>query len=154
MRALVLLLALLACAPTLARADDDTAPHRERLAACIAAAETADALAACRGVAVQPCMDADGGTTLGMMLCLGAEAEVWDAEVLASLARLRAARPDAVAALELTQSAWDTYVESACAYRVILWGDGSGARVELAACYAALNAERAIALRRAEAVAS
>lgn len=154
MRALLLTLTLLACAPTMARADDDMAPHRERLAACIAAAQTADAFAACRNVAADPCLDADGGTTLGMMQCFGAEAEAWADAVQASLTRLRTARPDAADALDQSQLAWDTYVESACSYRVVLWGDGSGARVELAACYAQLHAERAIALRRAEDVAS
>lgn len=147
MRRLLLILALV-FAPLPAHADDDYGVYRERLAVCIAAAQDEDALAACRGAAAQPCHEADGGTTHGMMLCLGAESQVWEETIQASLTRLRAERADVVDALNQTQTDWDAYVESACNYRVALWGEGSGARVELASCHAGLNAERAIALAR------
>ncbi len=141
-------LAALSCSH--ARADEDPDLYAPALQTCIeAAAADADRLAACKGASAEPCISADGGTTHGMVMCFSNEAEVWARAMEESQRRLTVASPETAAALADSQRAWASYRDAQCGYRVALWGEGSGARVELAACIAAMTADRAILLSAA-----
>ena len=139
-------LALTACATTSARADPPDSTYALRIEACVSAAADEAALAACQGVESHPCMEADGGSTHGMVMCLSEEGDAWAVLMDAALQRLASARPETAEALSASQETWNTFREAACNYRVVRWGEGSGARVELASCSASMSADRAIAL--------
>lgn len=142
-----LALGVIACATPDASADLPTITYAERVAACVTAADgDASALNACKGVASQPCMEADGGSTYGLMSCLSEEGGAWQSLMVAAEARLAAARPETAEALTSAQEHWRAYREAECSYAVARWGEGSGARVELAGCMANMVADRAIAL--------
>jgi uncharacterized protein YecT (DUF1311 family) len=87
-----------------------------------------------------------GITTHGMVMCLSDEGAAWEALMEAAVARLSSARPETADALTAAQADWRAFRETECNYRVVRWGEGSGARVELASCMAGLAADRAIAL--------
>lgn len=142
-----LALGITACATPEARADLPEVTYAERVSVCVTAAEgDRAALNACKGAASQPCMDADGGeSTLGMTMCLAEEGSAWEALMNAAQTRL-AQRQETVAALTSAQEQWRAYREAECGYAVARWGEGSGARVELAGCMATMVADRAIVL--------
>lgn len=141
-----LALGITACATPEARADLPEVTYAERVSACVTAAEgDGAALNACKGAASQPCMDADGESTMGMTMCLAEEGSAWEALMNAAQTRL-AQRQETVAALTSAQEQWRAYREAECGYAVARWGEGSGARVELASCMANMAADRAIAL--------
>ena len=142
-----LALGITACATPEAGADLPDVTHAERVSACVTAAEgERAALNACKGAASQPCMEAAGGeSTLVMTMCLAEEGSAWEALMNAAQARL-AQRQETVAALTSAQNQWRAYREAECSYAVARWGEGSGARVELASCMANMAADRAIAL--------
>lgn len=75
------MLTFLALAGALATQEPSEVPLAERVAAvesCVAAAE--DEAERCVGVIDDPCQEAPlGGSTLGMLACLAAETEAWDA---------------------------------------------------------------------------
>lgn len=146
MRVLLAVFAILVLAAPAHADPDESEAFIANVAACIAAAADDEAaVSACRGAAANPCLDAAGGITHYMVMCFSAEADAWGAVMEAAAARL-AARADTATALAETQTAWRAYVESECGYRVVRWGEGPGARVERAACYAQLYADRALAL--------
>lgn len=108
------------------------------------------ALARCKGVIAEPCIEAPGGeTTAGMVQCYGAEAEAWSVQLAAAVARARA---DAARAPYLAQAedAWRAWAQAECRYQASLYQGGSLARVLSASCTADLTAERAIAFLAAE----
>lgn len=147
MRQLIFALALLACASPEARADLPEITYAERVNACVAAAEgDRAALNACKGAASQPCMDADGVTTIGMITCLSEEGSAWEAHMAGAQTRLAALHPETAGALTTAQNQWRAYRDAECSYAVARWGEGSGARVEHAACTANMAADRAIGL--------
>lgn len=140
-------LSVTACATPEASADLPAITYAERVSACVFAADGDEAaLNACKGASSQPCMDADSGSTYGQMSCLSEEGGAWEALMTDSQTRLAAVRPETVAALTSAQEQWRAYREADCSYAVTRWGEGSGARVELAGCMANMTADRAIAL--------
>lgn len=151
MRVLMAALAFAAMASTAHADPDESEAFIPHVAACVAAAADDEAaLSACRGAAANPCLEAAGGITHAMVMCFSAEARGWGEVLDASAARLRSARPETAPALDDAQMAWPRYLDSECSYRVARWGEGSGARVELAACYAELSTDRALALQHYE----
>lgn len=144
--AFALALVVMAQAP-LAHADVEPDRFAEALRICIGSATgEAENLAACEGASSRPCMEEDGGTTHGMVMCLSNEGTVWAEVMEEHLLRLSRANPDIADTLAAAQQAWRDYTDAQCSYRVALWGEGSGARVELASCYANMTADRATML--------
>ncbi len=137
-----------ACATPHARADETDINYAERVVACVTAAEGDQALLnACQGAASRPCMETDGGaSTMGMVMCLSAEGDAWVSLMEAAQVRLSASNPDAADALIRAQQQWREYRDAECSYSVARWGQGSGARVQYAACMAHLTADRAVEL--------
>lgn len=138
-------LASLACADAAADPEPD---YTGAVVDCVAAAGADEAaLQACRGLSWRRCGDeGDDVTTHGMVMCASAEGDAWQRVMTASLNRINTARPDLTGPLKEAQDGWRRYVFAECSYRVARWGEGSGARVALASCYADLTAERAITL--------
>lgn len=119
---------------------------RAAVLACVSAAGINEgAVAACRGVAAQPCHEG-AVTTHDMVMCASNEGLAWEEVMNASLTRLRAAQPALAGSLDDAQNAWRAYVRSECGYRLGRWGEGSGGRVVLASCLAQMTADRAVAL--------
>lgn len=148
MRSLMLVSALVlaACVSPPARADVDEDPYSPLLTQCIADAQRdGEALRACRDKAAAPCIEQDSSTN-GMMLCISNETAIWEDVIDSQLQRLSAASPQSAETLASAQQAWLAYRETQCGFRVALWGEGSGARVELASCYEEMAAERAVTL--------
>lgn len=147
MRMLLAVFAVLALTGVAHADPDESDVYIPNVAACIAAAADDEAaLRACRGAAANPCLEAAGGITHYMVMCFSAEARGWGDAMDGAFARLAAARPETASALQEAHTAWEGYRDSECSYRVARWGEGSGARVELAACYNQLTTDRALAL--------
>lgn len=122
------------------------ADARAAVLACVNAAGIDEAaVAACRGVAAQPCHEG-ALTTHDMVRCASNEGQAWEEVMNASLTRLRGARPNLASSLDDAQNAWRAYAQSECGYRLARWGEGSGGRVVLAICLAQMTANRAVDL--------
>jgi len=120
----------------------------------------------CIGVASNACMDAtEGGySTIGMVGCISAEHDWWDADLNSSYRALRTheraadaswpsvpgmlPRPSGVDALRDMQRAWITFRDATCLYDELQWWGGTGASLVGAACRSQLTAEQALHLRR------
>ncbi|MEZ5752092.1 MAG: lysozyme inhibitor LprI family protein [Paracoccaceae bacterium] len=118
----------------------------------------------CIGDAAAACFEGapDGQTTVGMMFCMLAERDAWDALLNAEygLARAEAQNFDnadranapqfAVRADQLrdAQRAWIAFRDAECTMRYGMWGSGSMRQLAGANCHMSLTAERTFALRR------
>ena len=155
--------ALCLAAPAAAEGPDDlVARYGPALDACYRAAETAD-LMGCRGAVADPCMarEEKGETTVGMVACMLAEAQVWavwlDTEYRASMdwaeaqdEAERAAFPEfanRATALRDAQRAWIAFRDAECGLAYALWGAGSMRLLAGADCRLEMTAARARDLR-------
>lgn len=121
-------------------------PYSSALLQCMDSARSdAAALRACKDTAAAPCIEALG-TTNGMVLCISNETAIWEELIESHLQRLNTVSPENAEQLAAAQRAWRSYSQMQCGYRVALWGEGTGARVELASCYEDMAVERAITL--------
>lgn len=120
----------------------------------------------CIGLASATCMEAtEGGySTIGMVGCISAEHDWWDADLNSSYRALRTLeraadagwpsvpgmlpRPSGVDALRDMQRAWITFRDATCFYDELQWWDGTGASLVGAACRSQMTAEQALRLRR------
>lgn len=115
----------------------------------------------CVGRAAQACMMQPGGdTTIGMIDCLGAENDYWDARLSAAHAALmtESARADAdiaqmgsaaasrANALQAMQEAWIAYRAAACFHEQTLWQGGTGGGPATMACHMHETARHALKL--------
>lgn len=152
MRALTLLFALL----PVASVAQDLSFRPEVLETCLADGGGDD----CIGLAAARCAEStDGGTTVGLGFCYGAERDWWDARLNAAyqdlMARERAidAETDATetsqsraTALRNMQRAWIAFRDAACFYEYTQWGGGTGGNPAHAACTLRQTAIRTLAL--------
>jgi len=174
--ALLALAGLPAAAPAAAQEGlrFDAAP----LLACLAAAgpgagdaakgdgaATDGAARACIGLAAEACMAAtEGGwSTIGMVGCVSAEHDWWDADLNTTYRDLRARerqgdadwpqtpgilpRPSGADALRDMQRAWIAWRDATCLYEELDWWGGTGAALIGASCRLQLTAEQALRLR-------
>ena len=151
--------ALLACTlvlPLLASAA--VAAGDDMLASCLAgAADPAD----CVGSTIEACVAAlpGGETTVGIVACIGAETEAWDARLNAEYRTTMAefetldATGDVVAAdftradrLREAQRAWIAFRDAECALQYARWGMGTLRQVAGANCLLEETGERALEL--------
>ena len=132
---------------------------------CLAAADTADAMRACVGLATAKCVDASdyGSTTVGMMECAGKETAFWDAKLNASYKSLmaRAEKFDAMNAddprimykiadsLRDMQRAWIPFRDATCTFQYALGMGGTIASTLSSNCQLEMTAEQYIYLATA-----
>jgi uncharacterized protein YecT (DUF1311 family) len=120
--------------------------------------------AECIGLAAEACMAAPGGySTVGMVGCVGAEHDWWDAALNTAYRRLRARevaadagwqpipgqmpRPSTAGALRDAQRLWIDWRDATCRYEELQWWGGSGASLAGISCRMRLTAEQALTLR-------
>lgn len=128
---------------------------------CLANGQDAAARNVCIGLSAAVCMNTpEGSSTAGMTHCLGSEAEYWDGRLTAAyeelyaievaldaeLAEIGATVPSMSEALSAAQDAWLVYRETACAYEVSQWGNGSGAGPAGANCMMSLTGRQSLML--------
>ena len=132
---------------------------------CLAAADTADAMRACIGLATAKCVDASdyGSTTVGMMECAGKETDFWDAKLNATYKELmaRAEKFDKMNAddprivekiadsLRDMQRAWIPYRDATCTFQYALGMGGTIASTLSSNCQLEMTAEQYIYLATA-----
>ena len=133
------------------------------LDACYGAATTSEERSACIGQMSTTCMDKeDGGqTTIGMVWCLNAEADVWDrwlnAEYKSTRAGAEAVDKDEAKffpefarraeTLLAAQRAWIAFRDAECDLAYAEWGSGSMRNIAFADCRLQMTAERTLRLR-------
>ncbi|UWQ17831.1 lysozyme inhibitor LprI family protein [Jannaschia sp. M317] len=132
--------------------------------ACVAAADAAQDLAQCKGLAARLCMDTtEGGhTTLGMTECNAMETGLWDDLLNADWPAHRAwaEAEDAedakffgdqfsarAASLLAAQRAWIAFRDAECGLDHAIWGSGSMRHIIHSACMSEMTADRVIRLR-------
>lgn len=147
-------LALTACATPQAHADPGVVQaNTERLTACVGSAGAdRTALEACKGVAAQACIEAEGGATMAHVLCWDSEATAWRELMSAATTRLAASASyrDATR-LDAANAAWASWAEAECEYWAWEVGGGVGEQVDRVRCAARVSADRAITLIIADA---
>lgn len=142
--------ALLTTTPA-AHADLDLPYDPAPLNACIAeAGDSLTALEACQGASATPCVRADGGATMSLVLCWDAEATAWRELMETVIARLDRDDPDRTAVLHRAQEAWRAWVDIECGYRGDGYQGGSGAQPAMVRCVVELTARRTIMLIQSE----
>lgn len=130
--------------------------------ACLAQADIgSNAAFDCIGRAADACMATpDGGTTVGMGYCLGAEWEWWDARLNgayaalmerhkatdAEMAGLGATVPSLSETFKAMQRAWIPFRDAACDYERANWGGGTGGGPATAACLMVQTGRQALSL--------
>ena len=132
---------------------------------CLAAADTADAMRACIGLATAKCVDASdyGSTTVGMAECTGKETDFWDAKLNATYKELmaRAEKFDKMNAddprimykiadsLRDMQRAWIPFRDASCTFQYALGMGGTIASTLSSNCQLEMTAEQYIYLATA-----
>jgi len=158
-------LVLLALSPAALSADPVFTP--EATEACVQEVEARSAglpghaALDCVGRAAQVCMTGPGGdTTIGMIDCLSAENDYWDARLNTAyaarmagdrqsddeMARLGSASVSLAEALREMQRAWIAYRDATCLYEQAQWLGGSGGGPATAACHMQETARQALKL--------
>ena len=148
MRQLFFALALLAaaCATPTARADEIAAdPQLAQTCVTEAGADYA-ALERCKGVVANACIEAEGPSTMSLVLCWSAEYAVWRAMIETSTARIEAADAEKGIRLQRVNEAWQAWLDAECDYFSYEFGGGSGEQVERVQCAVVLTHRRAIDL--------
>jgi uncharacterized protein YecT (DUF1311 family) len=147
MRRTLAILALIAASSSPVAPQLAAAQQPASVAACVAAANTHDALWRCKGVVAGPCIDTPGGeTTAGMVQCNMREAEEWQALIAVEIYRLNAEDASRSDELDSANDAWAAWGVAECEYQASAYEGGSLARVVSAACFADITADRVIAL--------
>jgi uncharacterized protein YecT (DUF1311 family) len=163
----ILCLAMLGLAAVAARAQEKaTAEDRAAIAACLDKTKKADKdTATCIGTVQKPCLDApDGQSTLGMKICAGREAAVWDerlnkayqALLRGDLGKTDASREGGKTKLtgadliRETQRAWITFRDKKCEAAGLPMQGGTGAGVLSSDCYLLETARQALWLEDLE----
>jgi uncharacterized protein YecT (DUF1311 family) len=144
----VVALALAACAPVRAQADEFEWYSAEHLDTCLEnAAAMSDAMRRCIGVGATPCIEAGGAATDAYILCWSHETADWQDRMNGAIGFLNANRtyrdPQRLAA---ANQAWEAWAEAECEYWAYEEGGGVGETVDRARCRARVTAERAITL--------
>lgn len=115
----------------------------------------------CVGLSAAACINTpDGYTTVGMSVCLGREAEYWDArlnaayqalleldgKVDAEMAELGSAAAPMAPALREMQRGWIAFRDASCFYEYTQWGGGTGGGPASNDCVMRATARQALAL--------
>lgn len=120
---------------------------------CAAGTPYAVAQPTCAGDAANICQSLpDGSTTNGIVACLQAETDVWDAMLNEEYGKARIAfdsigGEDLTTSLRDAQRAWIAFRDADCTMRYHQWIGGTIRSVVSASCHLQMTASRAIALR-------
>ena len=135
--------------------------------ACVVKATTASksqsghSVLDCVGQSAQACMNRPGGdTTVGMMDCLKAELDFWDARLNAAYAkrwaeakaedaemkRIGASSTKLEESLQKMQRAWISYRDATCLHEQAKWQGGTGGGPATMACHMNETARQALKL--------
>lgn len=133
------------------------------LDACYAEAATPEDRRACMGQMASTCMDEEEGghSTIGMVWCLNAEADVWDRWLnveydVSKSGALAVDRDEAeffpefarrAETLLKAQRAWIAFRDAECDLAYAEWGSGSMRNIAYADCRLQMTAERTLRLR-------
>lgn len=105
------------------------------------------ALQQCVGIVTGACVEAEGGSNaMSDVLCRSAEAEIWQALIDESAARIIAADAVDGELLAAANASWAQWREAECEYRAYEYGGGSGEQYDRIVCHLDLTAARAIDL--------
>lgn len=149
--AFALAAALAACATPSPASADPIAANPAAAGACLRAADaTREAMGRCLGAVAEPCIDAEGPSTISYVLCWSAEYDAWRAIIDGAAPSLAALEPGRdPARLATANAAWSAWLDAECEYWAWQEEGGSGEQVDRAQCAARLAADRAIDLRLA-----
>jgi len=116
--------------------------------ACIAKAQTVEAMRQCKRIVFTPCTQHEDyrQSTHGLVMCNSHEGEAWEAMLKArsaELAKRDAYRAEALAAAD---KAWRTWIEAECNFHRAEAQGGSAEGVITTECLSDLTADRVISL--------
>ena len=146
MRRRLLVLALSALGASVGTAQ--AADTRPDIAACLAAAQTMEAMRQCKRIVFKPCVAEPDyrESTYGLVMCNEREGKVWHALLEARTAELKKRDPHRAAALQAADAAWRAWLEPECNYHRSEAMGGSAETVITTECKSDLTAERVILL--------
>lgn len=138
---------LSACATPQACADPLPADP-ELIRTCVTrAGEDRSALQQCKGIVTRDCIEAEGGpNSMSDVLCRSAEADIWQALIDESTARIAEADPVDGALLAAANTSWSLWRQAECEYRAYEYGGGTGEQHDRVVCHLDLTSARAIDL--------
>lgn len=139
-----------ACAPVTPQLAE--AQETPTIAACVAAAQSREALEQCKGVVETACRREPGNadSTMGLVLCNDQEATEWQTLLDAQIARIRERQGNRAEELAAAQTSWEAWRDAECAFHRADAEGGSGEQVVLVKCMLDLTADRVIALTMLE----
>lgn len=119
-----------------------------KIAACVDAAQTIDAMRRCKRIVFKPCVKEPDNldATIGLVMCNDREGGEWQALLDARTAALAARDQYRAEALKAATDAWRAWVDAECAYHRAEAMGGSAETVITTECTSDLTADRAIAL--------
>ncbi len=140
--------ALPAAADESAEAIPGRARARPMIEACLEAAQTVEAMRACKRIVFNPCVEEEENlqSTHGLVMCNSREGEAWDALLQARTAELAQRDAYRAEALAAADTAWRAWVEAECFYHREEAQGGSAEGVITTECNADLTADRVIGL--------
>lgn len=150
--AVVSLLGLSVAMPALGDESPETIQGRARakpmIEACIAAAQTVEAMRACKRIVFKPCTQEEDNrdSTLGLVMCNDREGEAWDALLKSRSADLAKRDAYRAKALSAANAAWVKWVDAECDFHRAEAQGGSAEGVITTECKSDLTAERVISL--------
>jgi len=155
MRVTIAVAAIAAALASLPAAADESpgatewrARARPMLEACIAKAQTVEAMRQCKRIVFTPCTQHEDyrQSTHGLVICNSHEGEAWEAMLKArsaELAKRDAYRAEALAAAD---KAWRTWIDAECDFHRAEAQGGSAEGVITTECRSDLTADRVIGL--------
>lgn len=121
---------------------------RPMIEACIAKAQTIEAMRQCKRIVFTPCYQHEDyrQSTHGLVMCNSHEGEAWEAMLKARSAELAKRDAYRAEALAAATNAWRTWIESECAFHRAEAQGGSAEGVITTECISDLTADRVISL--------
>lgn len=143
MRGLMILTAAVLCAIQAAEAK-----RPPNIGSCLNAAQTLEAMRACKRIVFEPCVQEPEHhqSTMGLVMCNDREFVQWDALLKARTAELKARDAYRAQALTAADAAWHAWREVECEFHRAEAQGGSAEQVITMECGSDLTADRAILL--------
>ena len=116
--------------------------------ACLTAAQTVEAMQACKRIVFKPCTQEPDNreSTLGLVMCNDREGEAWNAILKARSAELAKRDTYRAKALADANAAWAKWIEAECFFHREEAQGGSAEGVITTQCLSDLTADRVISL--------
>ncbi len=143
---LVAALMVLGLSGGIAKAADGA--NGSKIDACLAAAQTVDAMRSCKRIVFKACVQEPDNrdSTDGLVMCNDQEGGVWRALLDAYTAKLKARDSYRAEALAAADAAWQAWVAVECNYHRVGAMGGSAEAVITTECVSDLTADRVIGL--------